>query len=356
MTFYFLILMVTLILSILSRSTLKLDSFGTIRIKSFNYFLYISLIFLVYFLVAALRYNVGTDYIAYQDVAKKIVYNGYSLNYFEYEVLFVILTKISYEFFGSMQFFYAFIAFVTYYYFFKAILYYNKFATQEIVFFFLTTTFFISLNAMRQMVAFSIFFYASKYILEKKYKKYIFYIFFALLWHKSAMFYFGILIIWKIDFRKYIFFYILFIIGLKSWLNLLAQKLLENYNIKLAYYFSIKSNATSYTFIFLTSLILLSFILFVKIESEKDKFLFLITFLLFGISIFSHGTLGAFRLIYMLWPYYIVICPYIIRRAKDKFKFPVTIILYMLFMLFFYRAQILNNSHEVVPYNIISIG
>lgn len=354
-SFYFFIFFLSLLFSLLSKSCLERNQDNQFIIKHYFYYVFMFSSVFILFLVTALRFNVGTDYIVYKGFAQDIINNKMHDIIWEYELFFILFTKLSYALFDTMHFFYILISFITYYCIYRTIVYYEKSSVHAIAIIFVSTSFFMTMNVMRQMVSFSIFIFATKYIIEQKPLKYFSYILIASMWHTSAIFYLFIYFLLNFNIRKYVFIYMISVFITKEFLNKIIQLFLEEKGLGLAYYFVVQEGVSSVTFIAISAIILLLFIFYVKIESIKDKLFFLISFLLFSISVFINGIPGGYRLLYMLWPSYFVICPYLFSHFPRKIKSLLTTLIYLLLIVLFYKGQILSNSHEVVPYRFISI-
>lgn len=145
-------------------------------------------IFILLALVSGFRYEVGTDfhgYLRYFD----LVANGYSspaeigfdlLAYivsalgFNGQMLFLVISSF------TMLFFYK----GAQYYFLKGIVYKPLFYIIFLIF-----AYFHSFNAVRQILAAAIIFYASKYIIEKNYAMFTFWVLLAMSFHLSSVFF-----------------------------------------------------------------------------------------------------------------------------------------------------------------------
>ena len=148
-------------------------------------YLYMLLSTLPFFLVSALRYDVGTDYF-YRYVpdfqafiAGKEVLNleiGFRLLYW----LLSFITKDYAIVFVATSFL---IIFPIFYTIFK----YSKRPSISILLFFLSSYFFVSLNMVRQFVAIAILFSTVHFLLEKKYKPWLFFVLLATCIHKSSL-------------------------------------------------------------------------------------------------------------------------------------------------------------------------
>ena len=270
----------------------------------------------------------------------------------ESELFFVFFSKLSYAIFENMQFLYVVIAFTFIFFTFKGILYYESQPILSLLFLFASTTFFISLNAMRQMASFAIFLYANKYIFSKQFKKYIFYIALAFFWHTSAIIYIAFYFLPNLKIRKCSFLIIVFSYLFKLILNKFVIQFLENTGIPIKYYFTLVEGASSKSFLLISFVIWICFTIFAKGEDKKLIFLYNISLIGVTISIFVDGIPGGYRLVYIFWPMYIVICPYIIRKAKN-WKILLFSLFLSIFIIYFYRQHIIGNSGEVVPYNSI---
>ena len=141
-------------------------------------------------LLATLRYNVGTDYFAYIKNAANIQ-DLFSLKlifvYYSKEPLYVIFTYL------GMALFHSFVGAVYVYslifvfFIIEGIRYYkDKISITLSLFIFCMSYYLIFFNATRQMIALAIVFFASRYLVEKKLWKYIFWIIIAGLFHKTA--------------------------------------------------------------------------------------------------------------------------------------------------------------------------
>lgn len=320
---------------------------------------YISIFYVAFilFFISAFRYKVGTDYTAYFDYAKREILPYTFIHALKNsEFFFVFFAKLSYELCGNMQIMYIAIAFTFIVFLVKGILYYERDIFIPIFFLIISTTFFISLNAMRQMASFAIFLYASRYIFEKNFKKYFLYIVLAFFWHTSSLLYLIFYFFPNYKIRKAFFVLLIFGYLAKSVLNKLIISFLSATGIPIQYYFTMAENASSKSFLLISFIIAFSFYLF-ALEDDNSVNNFLFNFSILGvlISIFVDGIPGGFRLVYLVWPMYIVICPYVLKRAKS-FKYILLVIYGGIFLFYFYRQHIIGNSGEVVPYNFIFGG
>ena len=169
------------------------------------YFIYTTLLFLLFFggiilnkvpksqgniiftvtificaLVLGLRYNVGVDYASY-----KIIYENLSIDRLEigYQFLCIVFNSLGFPF----PVLTTFIAFLQLYLFYIGLKDYKSLLPWIFFFYFTTLYIFVSLNGMRQTLAFSIFVYSLHFIRDKKLLKYAITILIATSFHKSAI-------------------------------------------------------------------------------------------------------------------------------------------------------------------------
>jgi hypothetical protein len=149
-----------------------------------NPFTIIPIIFFTIFI--GLRYNVGTDYLWYKKNYETHLTSFKNVDeYFEIGYLFIIkiLTYLNLNF----KWLFITTAFLQIYFFYKQSRN-NIFLFPFIIFFFfVTTNFMYSLNIMRQMIAFNIIFFGTKYIISKKPFSWVSICLFASLFHSSVL-------------------------------------------------------------------------------------------------------------------------------------------------------------------------
>lgn len=142
-------------------------------------------IFVILFLVSALRFDIGNDYGQYTQTAHEAYVGGYVVT----EPGFNWLVRFLYWIVGGecYELVFAVFAFVTLLFFFQA------FARQGVSFpqsFFLFMTlglYFHTFNTVRYYFALSVALFSMKYVLEGDYLKFVFWIGLAALFHKSVL-------------------------------------------------------------------------------------------------------------------------------------------------------------------------
>ena len=169
--------------SIFIYSLLTLFMFYCARKASvYNKFSYMVIGLVAYSIIMGLRYGVGTDFFSYQNM-----YDG-TLNGFEVEKEpgFVAIIKFATTIgFGNSFCLFTY-AFIQLFFIFKAFSAYKSVFPYMVITFMLSEEWLMYANVIRHMIAFSIFVYALKFIINRNLIKYLLAIFIACLFHKSA--------------------------------------------------------------------------------------------------------------------------------------------------------------------------
>lgn len=137
---------------------------------------------LVYSIVMGLRYGVGTDFFSYQNMYDSSL-NGFEV---EKEPGFVAIIKFATTLGFSNSFCLFTYAFVQLFLIFKAFSGYKQIFPFMVITFMLSEEWLMYANVIRHMIAFAIFVYALKFIINRNLIKYLLSIACACLFHKSA--------------------------------------------------------------------------------------------------------------------------------------------------------------------------
>ena len=153
--------------------------------RSYQNRLFMAGIFLILFAMAALRFDIGNDYRQYTQTAHEAYVGGYVVT----EIGFNMLVKLLYQIAGGEYYELVFAVFA----FFTLLFFLKAFARQSVSFyqtFFLFMTwglYFQTFNTVRYYLALSIALFSMKYVLERDYIKFVFWIIAAALFHKSVL-------------------------------------------------------------------------------------------------------------------------------------------------------------------------
>ncbi|QEZ70104.1 EpsG family protein [Paraclostridium bifermentans] len=158
------------------------------------------IMFLSMWIVAGIRYNVGTDYTLYSNYFKNI--NSITLENSVMEIGYMWLNKVTNFFCDSNQIIFIVTSFITIYLVFKTILKYSKRYELSLYLFITMYFYYSSFNITRQYIAIAITFYAIKYIINSNFKKYIISVIVASLFHNSALIMIPFYFILKMNINK----------------------------------------------------------------------------------------------------------------------------------------------------------
>lgn len=313
------------------------------------------LIFAVLFILSALRYQVGTDFMTYFTVtsgAIDITQNNYML----FEPLNVWLIRIGYVL-NSPQFYFVVAAFLTMMFFYKGIKKHSRdYFLSALCFIGFPMFFLESLNIVRQFVAISIVFYSITYIHDKKFLKFLGCVFLACLFHVTA---FVAVIMYAVNLpffgRKFnVFLFLLSIPAGKLFFAALSS--LSGFS-KVAYYLNL--NSEGYFFVFLAMVLLNSIhiIFYDRLVSEGGIVKTAIDIFNLGCCVFLvffdipviGGRAAFFFLIFL-----ILIIPYYTFLFKQNLivRFPIVAVLVVLFFVRIWYSSYLHQSGRmhVDPY------
>ncbi|AIQ54436.1 EpsG family protein [Paenibacillus sp. FSL R7-0331] len=134
-------------------------------------------------LFSGTRDGIGIDYSSYLIHIKQISL-GYP-NYMEFG--FRYLSKFVMVFFDDPKAVIVTISFLTVYFFVSSIYYQSSNVTMSVFLFLTWGYYFFTFNTIRNYFALALVFFSLKYIFEKKYLKFIFFVILASLFHKSAL-------------------------------------------------------------------------------------------------------------------------------------------------------------------------
>lgn len=151
---------------------------------------YIIVSFLIAWLVAGLRYDVGSDYFNYVRMYNEIGDIGlfWALSTFRAEPLYVILNWIVYLFTGQPEFIFIVTSFLV-----LILVYVNVLQKKEslnvglAIFIFMALYYFPNFTFIRLSIAVAIVFYSFKYLVNKNLKRFIFCILIAIGFHYTAI-------------------------------------------------------------------------------------------------------------------------------------------------------------------------
>ncbi len=328
-----------------------------------------------FFLVAALRYDVGTDYM-YRYVSDYFtLFNGGDVNNLEFG--FKIIDYISLEF-NNFYIIFIISSALIYYFIFYCIFKYSKNPVLSILIFFLGTFYFVSLNMVRQYISISLILLGyTHYIHNKKYLLFILLFFVAFLMHTISIVFIPIFLLEriikhfkiKIDY-KYIFGFLLLLVFSFAYKDLFIHTI--EYALKLTRFRSylnsdyIEPDLQIIPFTINFALLFFMIYTFIKNNqtkknSKKNNYTFSIDeqYILIQSLAVLFIVLGSvmsiiLRISYFFTIFQIISIPYFIEKYYNgKIKKYAVIILIFVLTITCVWTHILHDSDEILPYKSI---
>lgn len=316
--------------------------------------------------VSGFRYGVGTDFYGYIEYFEKIK-SGQTL---ELEKGFIYLNLMIAKLNLGNQVVFLIISILTMLFFYLGLKYFTKnILISKPLFYliFLIFTYFSSLNGIRQVLATSILFFATKYIIERKLLKFSIWVLVAMQFHFSSIIFFPVYFFAVIDFKKFHLYLILFGSYLISETNIL-NKILEFIVSNLTFidiggyitnylFSSYNSREVSYGLVFYTNIIVILIFIFFKnrlVKSDQNLLLFNFFYIYIIIGILSLETPFLTRLTYLFSIYMALAIPNFIKlfdKKSSKIIEYFLITMYSLLYLYIIINGFLNpESVNYIPY------
>lgn len=320
-------------------------------------------------LFVGLRHNVGIDFESYEEMYHSITMNSTDcyLSLKTDSILEPGYIMINY-FCHFMGFGYSgvvfFMAGLSMIYIYMAVSYYAidtkiKFMVISI---FMTTLFFSSLNTMRQFLAIAILLYSTRFIAERKLKKYFFCIFIMYLFHFSALLMIPLYLIKKlnINLNMYIILSIVLYIMSDSLINLVLKGIVPVIAPRYSTYLKmglLERNENYLGILFLFDWIFCALIIYrnqnMKINSKEQTINNIFILSIIGqIGASGYNIFGRFVLYFVASK--VIAIPNIINAFEEKKLVKsllcIFYIIYFIYTIYFYN---INPRNNIVPYNSI---
>lgn len=320
---------------------------------------YIAGIFALLFLVSALRFDIGNDYEQYTLTAHEAYVGGYVVT----EVGFNLLVRAVYTlFYGECyEVIFALFAAATLFLFLHGF-YRDSVSFSQSFFLFMTLgLYFQTFNTIRYYFALSVAFCSMRYVLEKDYIRFVFWILCAALFHKSVLL--VIPVYWIAAFAWKRWFYVLgMVVGAvcfagRGFLLKLALVLYPSYRNTI--YLEGGMSVTSVLRIFVVLVLYLLFVCFMGsgfreyADYHKIRFYGQLNFLAFLAATFFSFLPVVTRIVYYLSVSQLLMIPLMIHNIEDdgvkmKLKLAVLVACVLYFALFLLSAH--QEGVGLLPY------
>ena len=314
---------------------------------------------LSFFVVSAVRYDVGTDYFFryapdYIKMGQGIDINNLEIGYKLIVYLCLLITKDYVILFAVTS---AIIIGLTFYTIYKE----SPYPVLSVVIYFLAGFFFHSLNLMRQYLAISILLFSYRYLIDKKYIVFLISLVIAFLLHSiSIIFLIALLLCDKEVFdlkRTIIISILLFVFGKYIWQYIVDFIVSQTrFAVYIGSIFD-KTQLRIYDIIVNTILYIIIYYLYknTKDVGRKEKFFLNMQACSLFFMILASTMYLLFRLSFFFGIFNIISIPYFLKKSEIETKKKVMIIVIIIVTLGWNitRTNIIGNADEVRPYKTI---
>ena len=314
---------------------------------------------LSFFVVSAIRYDVGTDYFyryapEYINIGNGIDVTNVELGYKLIVKICLLITKDYAILFAVTS---AIIIGLTFYTIFKE----SPYPALSVTIYFLTGFFFHSLNLMRQYLAISVLLFSYKYLIDKKYIAYIISVVIAVLLHSTSIVIVVAMLLCDrevFDLKKTIIVsIILLVFGNYIW-KLIVDVIVNH--TRFAVYIGSKFDKSQLR----VNDIILNAILYIiiyylykntKEVGRKEKFYLNMQACSLFFMILASTMYLLFRISFYFGIFNIISIPYFLKKSDLKAKKKIIVLTVLMITLFanIYKTNIKANADEVRPYKTI---
>jgi len=354
MTFYLLFILLLVFLQI---SFLKNGIINKYKLHIF--------IFILFLTIGGFRYEVGADWFSYRDI---FIENNisFSIENLLTDPLFYLLQRLCYILENSFSLFIFITFFITFYFKYVVIKKYSINMYMSLIIYFSGIFLIFDINGIRQGLALTFVLYSFRYIFERNFLKYLFFVFISSFLHLSAIIVLPIYFLYntKMTNKKYILFSFVFIVLGLSISNVIfpfIDQFIINtgYSGRLDYYSNSVNYTTTFNFFDIASIrriVLWIFILFTTWKDNSIQTMFYKNVYMFSLLIF-YSSLNSLEVAYRLSYYYFLVEIFIIPISINSIKnIGLKRIFYMLFLLYyFYMAfKLISNPYGMLDnYNFV---
>lgn len=314
--------------------------------------IFILLSFLPLFLISALRYGIGTDYIPIY--VKAFEHNFTAVGGEHFEIGFKMLTRFIMLFTNNSVWLFVVTSFIFCFFMYKAICDQSTEVWFSILLLVFSVFYFMSFNVIRQCIGIAIFLYSIKYIKKREFLKYLFFIILASTIHISMLIYLPLYFILNIRVNIKVQFGLLAvcILGYKLIVNLLiAIVKMTRYKV----YFDTQFDNgvfSTWTLIINVSILIFIYVFYRKAKDNDNYNIFmnlqLVTVIL---NIFSGTIPLTDRLTWCFAFSGILFLPEVVNYIDNKkIRNIIKVLIIICYAYYGYHSVVVRGYHEVVPY------
>lgn len=320
-----------------------------------NKFLLVFLSLLPLLIVSAIRYNVGWDYSGTYHDGFVMIGKRYNIHYFTEEP-FNWLVRIIYDSSkGKNEWLFIICSIINFIILAKAISDQSINVPVSIMLIVMMRYYFLTLNIVRQGIAMVIFLFSIKYIRQRNFKKYFLSILFACCFHLMSIVYLPIYFICQLDYkkRKNVICILIWIILLFAGYSFMMLK------TKYVYYIGSKYDDKQLLIHEVLLGFCVAFFAFLEyknnnVDKEYYKIYFILNLIYFIVALMSPLLPVADRLCWLFYIANILFIPMILKNAKKKSDSAIIfLILFLLMGMTLFAQTIMGDSYSVIPYKTI---
>lgn len=325
---------------------------------NFWYCLFTTLSFIPLFVISAIRYGLGTDYLYTYKPMFQLIATGHKLPNIV-EPGYYFLNRFVLLFTSDYAGIFIVTAFLFCFFMYKAIFEQSVSPVYSIILLLLTTFYFFSLNGVRQGIVIAMFFYSSKFIKRREFLKFLVVILLASTIHLSALIFLPIYFLCRIRIRPLVGIVILLA---EAGLSTLIRLAIFNVAAKTKYAYYLQTDYVASKFDYSSFLIAIFILLFLYLFYSKAKentdYIFFVNcqfmacfflILTYQIDIMKRFS-ASYQFIDVLYLPMITSSAYI----KDKrMRYAINILIIVLFGAYMFISTQVMGFGEVLPYRTI---
>jgi len=338
-----------------------------VSVKKFSFHKIDVLFFIIIGFLVGFRYFIGTDYASYIDYFNRV----YTYGTANTEIAFDVVSKIAILLGLNFQGMFLIFAIITSFFYYIGYKYYFKDNELNKLVFFIIFIIFVFpqiTNGVRQIAASSILFFSTKFIVQKKFIKFMGLVTLASLFHFSSIIFIPLYLFIGKNFNKYFMLFILLLGYVLGQLGIITAFLnyVINSNIKfldvgnyISSYIDSPYNLRDFDFgiVALIQIGVLVFLIIFKnsIISDKKALLALNGFLLYSLFLlFSFDARAFFRLSYLFSIYPAIAISSSIKVFNKESKYFAYILIsfaYILLLIFVgFKGSLEPSTSQIIPF------
>ena len=332
---------------------LILDKFNNRNSKYFKIILYIT--FSLLFLVSALRYEVGQDYVnTYVFTYERIVAGAKNVRM---DIALKVIYKIMAMLQANVQWIFVITSFLINWFACKNIVTQSPNCKLSFLIYLCGIFYFFSMNGIRQSIAMMLFYYSFRYIKEQNFKKYLMFNGVGVLFHTSAVLFLPLYFVLgkKIKFKFKITLIAIAIMASKIVVPFIASILMQtHYAMYLTNgYYSAQESMNFSMYLNIVIFLLYEWSLRKSDSNKFGTFYSNIHFCGVIVSLLATSLPLMIRIFMSFRFVEFLSVPYLVEMNRNKYRQIIEVTIIILYFAYFVYAIIIQNGNTVLPYKTI---